>query len=119
MITNISSGGEYANYLVKSILETEKALPVEDRIPCNLMEFWIEELIELAEDSYIDYIIGKKESYLVNIDEIEKTFKVANQKFVDFTLQEMLDKDLLSLNIDKEGNLVYKATEKGRKLISK
>ena len=59
---NINSGEEYARLLIKTLRSADGPLPE------LLVEFWCENVWELAVNSYNDYIAGNKEDYLLSDD---------------------------------------------------
>ena len=60
MKENITSGEDYAKLLTSTIKEADGPLPEQ------LVEYWCEDVWEMAITSYNDYITGKKDSYLLS-----------------------------------------------------
>ena len=110
MEDNISSGEDYAKILIDTLRETPDPL-----IPSELLDYWCENIYDLAIKSYNDYIVGKKEYFQLTMEEIEKAYEDAGLKYTQDILNGMLDKDLIKALIDETGEIVYSLTEKGKK----
>jgi hypothetical protein len=54
---NINSGEDYARLLTETISQADGPLPEQ------LVEYWCEDIWEMAVNSYNDYIAGKKDDY--------------------------------------------------------
>jgi hypothetical protein len=114
MFNNINSGAEYAQLLINSIKETESGLPLDEQMDPMLFECWAELIEEGADKSYNDYIIGKRETFLMDEIEISKMFKIAHENYIQKMLNSMVDKDLLEVSIGEDGDLLYGLSDKGR-----
>ena len=109
MIQNYNSGEDYAN----AIIETLKT-SIEEDLPEVLLDYWCEELYELAINSYNDYIVGKKEVYLLTEEEATKAYEKAGLKYTQFIVDGLVDKDLVQAGISPDGEILYSLTEKGK-----
>jgi hypothetical protein len=98
MEDNINSGHDYAKILIDTLRETPDPL-----MPSELLDYWCENVYDLAVKSYNDYIVG------------EKADEDAGLKYTQDILNGMLDKDLIKALIDETGEIVYSLTEKGKK----
>jgi DNA-binding PadR family transcriptional regulator len=114
MLNNINSGAEYAQLLINSIKTAESELSLNEQMDPMLLECWIELIEEKADKSYNDYIIGKRETFLMDENEISEMFKTAHENYVQKMLNSMVDKDLLEVSIGEEGDLLYGLSDKGR-----
>ena len=105
---------EYTKIIIDGILEVENKLPKHEQMDPELLEIWIQTIQDASQENYTNYLIGKREHYEFNIIELEQTFKDASQIHTDNTLQGMVDKDLLSMRVDKDGEILYSLSEEGR-----
>ena len=46
---SINSGKDYADYIIKAVLEIEESAPEDERLPSELLKFWIEKIKEYAD----------------------------------------------------------------------
>lgn len=109
MRENINSGEEYAKILTSTIREAEGPLPEE------LVEYWCEDIWEMAINSYNDYITGKKDDYLLSDVDMNEAFDRAGIRYTQEILNGMLDKGVVQASIGEGGEILYSLTEKGKK----
>jgi hypothetical protein len=105
---------EYTQSIIDGILETEMKLPKHKRLESSLLDHWIETIQDVAQKNYTNYLIGKRNNYEFNIIELEQTFKDAYLRQTNDLLQGMVEKDLLSIRVDKDGEMLYSLSEKGQ-----
>lgn len=110
MKDNINSGEDYAKILIDTLRETPDPI-----MPPELLDYWCENIYDMAVKSYNDYIVGKKEYFELSMEEVEKAYEEAGLKYTQDILNGMLDKDLIKALIDETGEIVYSLTEKGKK----
>ncbi|NDA78737.1 MAG: hypothetical protein EB010_12430 [Acidimicrobiia bacterium] len=110
MKDNINSGHDYAKILIDTLRETPDPL-----MPQELLDYWCENIYDMAVKSYNDYIVGKKDYFELSMEEVEKAYEDAGLKYTQDILNGMLDKDLIKALIDETGEIVYSLTEKGKK----
>lgn len=106
----ITSGEDYAIILVNTLRETP-----DPEMPDELLNYWCENVYDLAINSYNDYLLGKRESFMLYIDEIEQAYQNAGLKYTEDLLNGMLDKGVIEALINETGDIVYGLTEKGKK----
>ena len=71
---NINSGADYAQLVVDTILDAERTIPAEQQMPIDLLTH-LTQIIEVKADKHwIDYISGKRESFLFTEDEMIDMF---------------------------------------------
>ena len=109
MRENINSGEEYAKILTSTIREAEGPLPEE------LVEYWCEDIWEMAINSYNDYITGKKDNYLLSDVDMNEAFDRAGIRYTQEILNGMVDKGVVQANVGEGGEILYSLTEKGKK----
>jgi len=109
MRENINSGEEYAKILTSTIREAEGPLPEE------LVEYWCEDIWEMAINSYNDYITGKKDDYLLSDVDMNEAFDRAGIRYTQEILNGMVDKGVVQANVGEGGEILYSLTEKGKK----
>ena len=112
---DINSGSDYAQTVIDAILETERTLPVDQQMPLDLLTH-LTKLIETEADKhYAEYIIGKRETFLFSDVELNDLFNKAGELYVGDMIDGLVDKDMLEVSIDENGEMLYGITEKGRK----
>ena len=109
MKENINSGEDYARLLTSTVREADGPMPEE------LIEYWCEEIWEMAINSYNDYIAGKKDNYLLSDVDMEKAYERAGLKYTQNMVNDLVDKGMLEASIDEKGDILYLLTEKGKK----
>jgi len=112
---NINSGADYAQLVIEGILEVERTLPVDQQMPLGLLTYLTELIEEQADEYYTAYVIGKKETFMFSDVELNKLFNKAGELFVGDILDGLVDKDMLEVSIDENGEMLYSATKKGIK----
>jgi hypothetical protein len=119
MIENINSGAEYAQILINSIQRSEDTLPANDKMDPVLFNYWTEEIKEKADETYTEYIVGKRESFLLNEEEMISLFKTATENYIQHMLNNMVDKDLLEVGINETGDIIYGLSDNGKEEANK
>lgn len=112
----INSGAEYAQMLIENILENEKILPEENQMPIELLTYLTQDIEIKADKYWVDYITGKRETFMFSDIEMREIFDKAGEKYVGDLIDGMVDKDILEVSIDQNGDLLYGLTETGRQI---
>lgn len=110
MLENIKSGREYGKLLVNTLKETPN-----DETPALLLKYWYQNIFNVAVESYNQYIIGNKDTFVLSMEEIEKCYEEAGLQYTQDLLNGMIDKGVIEALINESGELVYGLTEKGMK----
>jgi hypothetical protein len=110
MLENIKSGEEYAELLINNILEIDEGMPLD------LLEIWCNEIRTLAIESYDEYLKGNKDDFPLTVEEVQQSYKTATMILIENTIGDMVDKELLNVGVDQEGEIVYSLTEKGQQI---
>ena len=110
MLDNIQSGEEYGKLLVNTLKETPN-----DETPPQLLNYWYDNIFEAAVESYNEYIVGNKDTFMLTMEEIEKCYDDAGLKYTQDLLNGMIDKGVIEALINESGEIVYGLTEKGKK----
>jgi hypothetical protein len=105
---NINSGDDYADLLINDLHTS-----IDDGMPDDVIEYWSKEIRQLCNLKYLKYIEGEEESYMLTDTEMEETFKVATEKLIGDTLGDLVDKGMVKMSIDNDGEVRYQATEEG------
>ena len=103
-----ASGEEYGLHLSYELANLDTGLP------SDLLDYWCDDVYHLAIQSYNDYIIGKRDFYELTVEEIEASYNRASLKFTEEIIDGMVDKELLQVSVDEEGEFLYSLTDKGR-----
>ena len=115
-MNNINSGAEYARLVIKTITDEENQLPIGERMPDGILKY-LKEFIEAKADAYYtEYILGKRETFLISDVEMMEMFNKAGEAYVGDMLDNLVDKDMLQVGIDENGELVYSLSELGKKV---
>jgi len=110
MLENIKSGEEYGELLVNTLKETPN-----DETPASLLKYWYQNIFNVAVESYNQYIIGNKDTFMLSMEEIEKCYEEAGLQYTQDLLNGMIDKGVIEALINESGEIVYGLTDKGRK----
>jgi len=113
---NINSGNDYAQLLIDTMLKAEREIPENEQMPIDLLTIWVEGIQEAAEQSYLDYVTGKRETFLLSDVEMKELFEEAGRKYVISLIDNMVDNDVLETYIDEEGDILYGLTDKGKQM---
>jgi hypothetical protein len=113
---NINSGNDYAQLLIDTILKAEREIPENEQMPIDLLTIWVEGIQEAAEQSYLDYVTGKRETFLLSDVEMKELFEETGRKYVIGLIDNMVDKDILETYVDEEGDILYGLTDKGKQM---
>jgi hypothetical protein len=107
---------EYAHDLISSIIEIEKNIPENEQLPIKLLSYWIDGIKKSTQKTWAGYIVGDRESYLLTEDEMMTLYDKAGEQYVSELLDGMVDKDLLEVSVDENGEFLYGLTELGKKI---
>lgn len=112
----INSGSDYAQLVIENILETERTLPVDQQMPIDLLTH-LTKLVETEADKYYaEYIIGKRETFLFSDVELTDLFDKAGELYVGDILDGLVDKDMLEVSVDENGEFLYGLSELGKQV---
>lgn len=115
----INSGDDYADVLINKIRNIEASLPENQQQPIELMKHWEDIIREMANDNYTNYIIGKREHYLFDEEEMLTTFRKASELYVNDLLGGLVDKGLVEAGIDENGDVVFSLSDNGKEWVNK
>ena len=105
---DITSGEQYG------LLLSYELAKIDTGLPSDLLDIWCDEVYNMAIESWDNYIIGKKEYFELTVEEIEESYKRSSLKFTENLIDGMVDKELLQVSVDEEGEFLYSLTDKGR-----
>ena len=114
---NINSGADYANIIITSVIDAESNLPTDQRLPSLLLTYWCQEIANKADETWTEYITGKRETYLMSDVEMKDLFDNAGMKYVSKLVDGMVDNDVLETYVDENGDILYGLTENGKKMM--
>ena len=115
-MNNIESGNDYARLLIDEILKDEDDAPLNKKMPILLLSFWINEIKILADETWRQYITGKRDSYEFTLDEFDQTFNRAGLKYTEELLDGLVDKGVVEVRVGEKGDMLYGLTEEGIKI---
>ena len=114
MLENINSGADYANIIINSLMEVEQDLSDDEKTESGFLKHHFITISELADQTYSDYITGKRESYMFTEEEFVSTAHKAKENYIQELLNSMVDKDLLEVSIGESGDLLYGLSDNGK-----
>jgi len=114
---NIQSGEDYAKVLIDIIIEGELGLSQKERMDSKMLQYWSEEINRFAKETWYKYILGARESYLFDEDEMHKLYENAGLKYASDILNGLVDKEMVEVGVREGGELVYSLTEKGKNYV--
>lgn len=106
---NINSGEDYARLLTETIKLADGPLPEQ------LVEYWCEDIWEMAINSYNDYIAGKKDDYLLSDVDMNEAYDRAGIRYTQEIVNGLVDKGMVQASVSEDGEILYSLTEKGKK----
>ena len=115
----IRNGEEYAAILIQEIADFELTAPEEDKLDSRLVEYWCEEIKTFADQTWQEYILGTRDSYKFDEEEMGNLYQKAHYKFVGDLLGDMVDKELIKAGVSEDGEIVYSLTENGKNYIER
>lgn len=105
---NINNGDDYANLLIRDM-----ELFMSEGMPADMISYWSKEVRQFCNIKYLKYIEGDEESFMLTDKEMETTYKTAIEKLIGDTLGDLVDKGMVKMSVDSEGEVRYQATERG------
>ena len=115
MEDNIQSGEDYARVIINAIIEDELDMPKDQRMDSKMLQYWCEEIQIFANQTWKEYIMGNRESYMFTESELKKLYENAGLKYASDILNGLVDKEMIEVSVGEGGDLLYSLTEKGRK----
>jgi hypothetical protein len=109
MLEGITSGHDYGMLIVNALREDNDPMMPED-----LLDYWCENVYDMAVNSYNDYLTGKTDDFMLTDQDIEKAYDDAGLKYTQDILNSLVDKDMVQASIGKNGDILYSLTDKGR-----
>jgi hypothetical protein len=109
---------EYLKEIINTIYETELTQDPADKMDSRLLEIWIDEIKSNCEIFYEDYLKGKRPSYYMTEEEYDRIFDQAGLQFSAEILSGLVDKNMVDVSVDEDGEIVYKLSETGNKLLN-
>lgn len=114
---NIETGKDYARIVINTIVESELDIPEEERMDTAHIHYLSREIEKMADDTWMEYIMGDRESFMFTGEEMFKIWERAGMAYTDHLLNELIDKGMVEVGIAVDGGLLYKATEEARKIV--
>ena len=87
----------------------------EGTIDSQLLDYWCDDVYNLALDSYVEYLKGNKETYLITDEDVKKSYEKASLRHTQELLNGMVDKGLVQVSVGETGDILYSLTEGGKK----
>jgi hypothetical protein len=107
---NINSGDDYADLLIKTILEESPSSVVEE----EMLKYWVIKVREMCVEKYNKYIIGQEETFMLSDVEMDESYRLSIEEMVNDSLKELSEKGLLEISIDDNGEILYGLSEEGK-----
>lgn len=112
---NISSGDQYADLLIETIRISHTVCSGSDRVDDEVVDKWCENIREACLSKYADYISGEVEDYRLEEKEVMDLYDKAVSDITAELLASLVEKGDVKMAIREDGEIVYSATEKGKK----
>jgi hypothetical protein len=112
---NINSGEDYARLVIDTIVEGELEFSEKERLDSRLLSYWCDEIRKYAEKTWREYIIGDRDTYIFSDVEFRDLFEKAGLRYASDILDGLVDKEMVSMGVRNDGELVYSVTQKGKK----
>lgn len=113
-IENVQSGADYAKLVIDTIITAEDELSNDEKLPLPLLNYWCEEIETYADETWQDYILGKREHFSFDEDEMRGLYERAGIRYTGDLLDDLVDKGMVQMGVREDGEIVYSATEKGK-----
>jgi hypothetical protein len=114
---DINSGDDYAQILMDTIIEGEKSIPEKEQMPIDLLTYLSKLIHDRANEYWAEYIIGKRDTFVFEVGEMEDMFNKAGEMYVSDMVDQLVDKDVLEVSVDDEGEFLYGLTELGKQML--
>jgi len=114
---DINSGDDYAQILMDTIIEGEKSIPEKEQMPIDLLTNLSKLIHDKANEYWDEYIIGKRDTFVFEVGEMEDMFNKAGEIYVSNMVDQLVDKDVLEVSVDGEGEFLYGLTELGKQML--
>jgi len=114
---DINSGDDYAQILMDTIIEGEKSIPEKEQMPIDLLTNLSKLIHDKANEYWAEYIIGKRDTFVFEVGEMEDMFNKAGEMYVSDMVDQLVDKDVLEVSVDDEGEFLYGLTELGKQML--
>jgi len=107
-------GADYASEIIRTILITEQTLPAGEKTEIAVLNHWFDSIRDFAETAAIDALAGKREDAKLSEEEVISAYEVAVGQHIQDLLNGLVDKDLVDVSINENGDLLYGITDKGK-----
>ena len=111
------SGEEYAQALIDDMVRLDSDLMNGPSLDKRLMEIWIENIRQFTKDTYREYILGFRDSYMLTDSEFKVLFSKSSLQYTEEIVHGLVDKGVLQMEVGDDGQIVYGLTNEGKKLI--
>ena len=111
---DINSGDDYAQILMDTIIEGEKSIPEKEQMPIDLLTYLSKLIHDRANEYWAEYIIGKRDTFVFEVGEMEDMFNKAGEMYTSDVLDGMHEKGLLDMSISEDGEFLYSLSEDGK-----
>jgi hypothetical protein len=105
--SQINSGDDYADLLINDL----KLYNEEMKMDLELFKYWEIEIRNLCNIRYLKYIEGELEYYLLTDKDIMCTYEEASLKMTGDIIGSLVDKGVVSMGINEDGEVVYRAKD--------
>ena len=107
MLENITSGEDYSKVIIENIINTELELPKDEQASSVFLTIWFNQIKSLADETYSEYMKGNRDTFIFDEDEFKGIYERAQIEYIQNTLNNMVDKDLLEVSVGEDGEILY------------
>jgi hypothetical protein len=107
---------QYALKIIEIYEQTEEEFGTDDtdyQLSPMMLECWKQAVTEKAKETYEAFENGLRDHPQFTEEEYMDTFTKATENLVGLHLENMVERELLSMSVNKDGDILYTTTEKG------
>lgn len=108
---NINSGDDYADLIIQDLIDSKMGMDEP------LFRYWTDDIRKMCVRSYDKYIKGSTDSFMLSEEEIMNSYKEASLKYTGELLESLVEKGVVSLGINTDGEIVYLTKNKSNESI--
>ena len=101
---SFSSGDEYADILIRNLIESDD---LSQELPEDLINYWAEEIRKICNERYALYIRGEADDYRLYEGDMLDTYKEASLKATQDIIRDLVEKGEVQMAVNDQGEIVY------------
>ena len=101
---SFSSGDEYADILIRNLIESDD---LSQELPEDLINYWAEEIRKICNERYALYIRGEADDFRLYEGDMLDTYKEASLKATQDIIRNLVEKGEVQMAVNDQGEIVY------------